>query len=180
MDMSPPTPSEIDTYPHVFFTSDTEWNPQGIVDEYPIHELDLTDNDLQHNDYHPDTINAYGELTPQARQQDIDYRNRRRNQPNVDILSPSFGFVPSLRIQHTLDNTTQFARLDARLPSRKHFRSRFPAANVNRLNEVVATDTYFSDTPSLDVGIRWPWWYNYGATLLWLQKPYHCCLPYAA
>jgi hypothetical protein len=43
--------------------------------------------------------------------------------------------------------------LDARLPLRKHFKSRFQAANVNRLNEVVATDTYFSDTPALDDGI---------------------------
>jgi hypothetical protein len=43
--------------------------------------------------------------------------------------------------------------LDTRLPLRKHFKSRFPAANVNRLNEVVATDTYFSDTPALDDGI---------------------------
>jgi hypothetical protein len=36
---------------------------------------------------------------------------------------------------------------------RKHFKSRFPAANDSRLNEVVATDTYFSDTPALDVGL---------------------------
>jgi hypothetical protein len=62
MDMSPPTTIEIDTYPHVLFTPDTELNPQRIVDEYPIHEMDLTNNDLQHNDYHPDTINVYGEL----------------------------------------------------------------------------------------------------------------------
>jgi hypothetical protein len=36
---------------------------------------------------------------------------------------------------------------------RKHFKSCFPAANVSRLNEVVATDTYFSDTPALGNGI---------------------------
>jgi hypothetical protein len=36
---------------------------------------------------------------------------------------------------------------------RKYFKSRFPAANVSRLNAVVATDTYFSDTPALDDGI---------------------------
>jgi hypothetical protein len=129
MDMSPPTPIELDTYPHVFFTSDTEFNPQSIVDELPIHEMDLTDNEWQYNDYHPDTINAYVELTPQARQQDIPYQDRRRNQPDVEWLSPYFGFVPSLCIQHTLDNTTQFAWLESRLPMRKHFKSRF---NVSR------------------------------------------------
>jgi hypothetical protein len=112
----------------------------------------ITDNDLQHNYYHPDTINSYRALTPQARQQDTHYRDRRRNKPVVDLLSPNFSYVPSLRIQQTLYHTTQYARLDSCLPLRKHFRSRFPAANVNRLNEVVATDSYFSNTPSLDVG----------------------------
>jgi hypothetical protein len=33
---------------------------------------------------------------------------------------------------------------------RKHFKTRFPAANVNRLNETVATDTFFADTPTHD------------------------------
>jgi hypothetical protein len=141
MDMSPPTPSELDSYPH--FTSDMEWNPQSIVDEYPVQDLDLSDNDLQHNAYHPDTINAYGERLPVARQQDIHFRHQQRNHPEIDQLSPNFGFVPCLRIQHTLDHTTQFARLGSRLPMRKHYKSRFPAANVSRLNEVVATNTYF-------------------------------------
>ena len=36
---------------------------------------------------------------------------------------------------------------------RKHFKSRFPAANVSRLNEPVATDTFFSELEALDAGI---------------------------
>jgi hypothetical protein len=75
------------------------------------------------------------------------------NQPDLGTVSPNFGFVPRLRIQHTLDHTTQFRLLDTRLPLRKHFKSRLPAANVRRLIEVVATNTYFSDTPALDNGI---------------------------
>jgi hypothetical protein len=43
--------------------------------------------------------------------------------------------------------------LDSRLPLGKHFKSRFPAANVSRINEVVTTNTYFSDTPALEDGI---------------------------
>jgi hypothetical protein len=57
-------------------------------------------------------------------------------------LAPNFGFVPAIPIQKTIENTTQFARMDTRLPLRKHFKSRFPASNVSRLNEVVATDTF--------------------------------------
>jgi hypothetical protein len=46
----------------------------------------------------------------------------------------------------------------------KHFQSSFAAADVNRLNEVVATNSYFSDTPSLDAGLRG----HFGTTMLQL------------
>jgi len=38
------------------------------------------------------------------------------------------------------------------LPFRRHYRSRFPALNVDRGREAVATDTVFSDTHSIDNG----------------------------
>ena len=47
---------------------------------------------------------------------------------------------------------------------RKHFKSRVPAANVGRLNETVATDTFFSDVPAHDDGIAG----HGGATMLQL------------
>ena len=43
--------------------------------------------------------------------------------------------------------------MDPRIPMRKHFKTRFPAANISRLNETVATDTFFSDIPAYDDGI---------------------------
>jgi hypothetical protein len=36
---------------------------------------------------------------------------------------------------------------------KQHWRSRFPACNVKRRNELVATDTVFSDTPAVDCGV---------------------------
>ena len=36
---------------------------------------------------------------------------------------------------------------------RKHFKSRFPAFNIPRTSEEVATDTVFSDTPAIDSGV---------------------------
>ena len=36
---------------------------------------------------------------------------------------------------------------------RKHFKSRFPAFNIPRHSEEVATDTIFSDTPAIDSGV---------------------------
>lgn len=153
MDMLPPTQAEIDCYPHVFFTSDTEWNPQNITDEYPVSELELTEEDIQVSEYHTTKLDCYGNLLPSAREHEFNFRSVARNKLDLEKLSSNFGFIPIKRIEHTLDHTTQFARLDTRLPLRKHFKSRFPAANVSRLNETVATDTYFSDTPALDDGI---------------------------
>ena len=36
---------------------------------------------------------------------------------------------------------------------RKHFKSRFPAFNIPRRSEEVATDTIFSDTPAIESGV---------------------------
>ena len=68
-------------------------------------------------------------------------------------LGPNFGFVNEERIWQTLKNTTQFARAETRMPLQRHFKTRFPAANVSRWNEDVATDTFFSDVPAHDDGI---------------------------
>jgi hypothetical protein len=69
--------------------------------------------------------NAYGELLPVARQQDIQFQHQHRNHPDIEQLSPNFGIVPRLRIQHTLDHTTQNDWLDSRLPMRKHYKKTF-------------------------------------------------------
>jgi hypothetical protein len=45
------------------------------------------------------------------------------------------------RVRDMLKNTTQWDRVKARYPMHRHFRSRFLAANVFRLNETVAMDT---------------------------------------
>ena len=49
--------------------------------------------------------------------------------------------------------TTQYARNSiVRLPFRTHLKSRFPALNVQRRNELVATDTVWVDEPAIDDG----------------------------
>jgi hypothetical protein len=78
----------------------------------------------------------------------------KRVLPDLDAHRPNFGWVSSDRIQKTLEKTTQFYRASNHYPFRKHFRSRFPAANVSRVNEWYATDTFFSETAALDDG--WP------------------------
>ena len=156
MDMVRPTDHQIDMLPHVMFTSDVPWDPSSLDDEYEP-EDNIPSDDLSLPDYHTYDINDYGELVPDARlghQTQLTMpRSVQPKQHDFNRLKPNFAFVPVERIKHTLEHTTQYARADARLPLRKHFKTRFPAANISRLNEVVATDTFFSDTPSHDDGI---------------------------
>jgi hypothetical protein len=41
-------------------------------------------------------------------------------------LAPNFAFVLEEQILKTINHTTQYARMDTRLPLHKHFKSRFP------------------------------------------------------
>jgi hypothetical protein len=48
----------------------------------------------------------------------------------------------------------QYARGRASDTIQQHRKSRFPAFNVHRHNEAVATDTVFSDMPAVDSGVK--------------------------
>jgi hypothetical protein len=83
----------------------------------------------------------------------IQQRTVSKATPNLEALRPNFGWLPIERIKKTIQATTQFARTLPRYPFHKHYRTRWPAANVDRWNKDVATDTFFSDTPAHDDGI---------------------------
>jgi len=65
-------------------------------------------------------------------------------------LRPFFGCISVDTIKRTFEHTTRYARYSGSYPLRKHFKSRFPALNIHRRNEPVATDTIFADTPAVD------------------------------
>ena len=73
--------------------------------------------------------------------------------PDLDALLPNFGWVGKDLIQTTLEKTSQHYKADQQIPMQKHFRSRFPAANVRWLLEWYSMDTFFSDIPATDDGI---------------------------
>ena len=68
---------------------------------------------------------------------------------DFELLRPYFGWVPAPRVKATLENTTQFYKAENRYPLRKHYKTRFPAANVPHIPGTVASDTWISDTPAL-------------------------------
>ena len=73
--------------------------------------------------------------------------------PDYNKLCPYFGWAPTDVVQSTFENTTQYARqenTDGYM--KKHYRTRFPALNVARRHEPVATDTVFSNTKAVDDG----------------------------
>lgn len=66
-----------------------------------------------------------------------------------DKLRRFFAWFPSDTVKRTFQATTQYARYPAGEHLKKMYKSPFPALNVQRRNEDVATDTVYSDTPAL-------------------------------
>ena len=69
------------------------------------------------------------------------------------MLRPLFGWAPADTIKRTFSVTTQYARGRVSDTLKQHWPSQFPACNVKRCNEPVATDTVFSDTPAVGCGV---------------------------
>jgi len=72
--------------------------------------------------------------------------------PDYQALMPMFGWLPTDVIQQTFAVTTQYARLPMSMLLKKRYKSPFPALNVHRRDEPVATDTIYSDMPAIDLG----------------------------
>ena len=73
-------------------------------------------------------------------------------EPDYEALRPKFGWLPVDIVKRTFAATTQYARIPQSTVLRKAFKSPFPALNVHRRDESVATDTVYSDTPAIDGG----------------------------
>ena len=73
-------------------------------------------------------------------------------EPNYETMRPLFGWLPTDVIKETFARTTQMARMPMSETLKNFFRSPYPAMNVHRRNEPVATDTFYSDTPAIDDG----------------------------
>ncbi len=105
---------------------------------------------------HPDDEYDYHFQDPRDRAYSYYASNHktRLKEPDYEALRPNFGWAPLDTIKKTFAKTTQFFRNIYHLPLRKHFKSRFPGANVGWRNEKVAMDTYFSDTPAIGGSVK--------------------------
>jgi hypothetical protein len=69
---------------------------------------------------------------------------------DYEKVSPYFAFRQHDVIQHTLRQTTQLAKSIIHYPIRSHLKSLFQILRHKRLNEVIATDTYFTNEKSIE------------------------------
>ena len=73
---------------------------------------------------------------------------------SADELKPYFAWIPVDRIKETLAATTQLYRarqFGKRM--KRHFKTRFPGANVPRYDETIGTDTIWWEIPAVDDGL---------------------------
>jgi hypothetical protein len=171
--MRPYTDDEWDTLAHVILTGDGDWNPSVLdhdltdddqwydamsdfpnaLDDNPfdaegdyrhIHAFDLfITNSILEDSIIPDLPWLY-----QAHEHQIQDREQ-----DFGCFRPNFAWLPEDTVKRTFACTTQYARMPMSTVLRKHYKSPFPALNIHRRDEAIATDTVYSDTPAVDSGV---------------------------
>ena len=154
-----PTDADLNTYPHVLLTGPHEWDPSVLDYTHPTTSGDPTRApDPSLLGAHDPRIDEFGNFKGRVQHTLISHLAHHKHaitpQPiDFERLRPYFGWVNKHTIEKTFHKTTQWAVASTRDPMRKHFKSRFPAFNIPRRSEEVATDTIFSDTPAIDSGV---------------------------
>ena len=72
--------------------------------------------------------------------------------PDYGKLQPYFSWLSTKVLNKTFDATTQCSLTTSSTVLCKNYRYPFPAINVSRRDEYVATSTVYSDTPSINYG----------------------------
>ena len=154
-----PTDADLNTYPHVLLTGPHEWDPSVLDYTHPTTSGDPTwAPDPSLLGAHDPRIDEFGNCKGRVQHTLVSHLAQHKHaitpQPiDFERLRPYFGWVNKHTIEKTFHKTTQWAVSSTRYPMRKHFKSRFPAFNIPRQSEEVATDTIFSDTPAIDSGV---------------------------
>ena len=97
-----------------------------------------------------------GHATQPLGNEDANYARRKKLKLSASDISliewrKRLGMLPEDVVKKTLQNTTQYylnVDCEDRVEARDHYKSRFPALRLPRLNEKVATDTFFPSVKS--------------------------------
>ena len=153
-----PTDQDMDTYPHVFFTSPDEWDPHlpdqpcgdPMFDAYGDFNERIIANLNTLLDAPPGDCGSYTEISSVFT---ANLHQSSPQQPDWNALRPGFAWTSPSSIKDTFNVTTRHGTAPHTQDYiKKHFKSRNPVFNIPRRSEAVATDTIFSDTPAVDDG----------------------------
>ena len=162
-----PTDQDMDTYPHVFFTSPDEWDP-SVLDHDPPPLDGLDPSQVLDQPFGDPMFDAYGDFNERiianlnilldAPPEDYgsyiaNLHQGSSQEPDWNALRPFFAWTSPSSIQDTFNVTTRHGSAPHTQDYiKKHFKSCNPVFNIPRRSEAVATDTIFSDTPAVDDG----------------------------
>lgn len=165
MQMRPYSDREWDELPHIVFTSDKDWDPDEVdmslendkswYDSQPdiknANDYDFTVFDQRGNYVVPKSINSH--LFQENLELCINERVIKPSSRDYSKYTKYFLDTTPDIVKHTFRATTQYARSGwiTGAITQTH-KSPFPALNVFRRNEAVATDTIYCDTPAVDNG----------------------------
>ena len=169
-----PTDEDMDTYPHVFFTSPDEWVP-SVLDHDPPHLDGLDPSQVSDQPFCDPMFDAYGDFneriianlnilldappgdcgsyTSTSSVSTVNLHQSSPQEPDWNALRPFFAWTSPSSIKDTFNVTTRHGTAPHTQDCiKKHFKSRNHVFNIPRRSEAVATDTIFSDTPAVDDG----------------------------
>ena len=169
-----PTDQDMDTYPHVFFTSPDEWDP-SVLDHDPPHLDGLDPSQVPDQPFGDPMFDAYGDFNERiitnpnilldsppedcgsyTEISSVFTANLHQSppqEPDWNALHPFFAWTSPSSIKDTFNVTTRHGTAPHTQDYiKKHFKSRNPVFNIPRRSEAVATDTIFSDTLAVDDG----------------------------
>ena len=162
-----PTDHDMDSYPHVFFTSPDEWDP-SVLDHDPPPLDGLDPSQVLDQPFGDPMFDAYGDFNERiianlnilldappedCRSYTANLHQSSSQEPDWNALRPFFAWTSPSSIQDTFNVTTRHGIAPHTQDYiKKHFKSRNPVFNIPRCSEAVATDTIFSDTPAVDDG----------------------------
>ena len=169
-----PTDQDMDTYPHVFFTSPDEWDP-SVLDHDPPHLDGLDPRQVSDQHFGDPMFDAYGDFneriianlnilldappgdcgsyTAISSVSTVNLHQSSPQEPDWNAQRPFFAWTSPSSIKDTFNVTTRHGTAPHTQDYiKKHFKSRNPVFNIPRCSEAVATDTIFSDTPAVDDG----------------------------
>ena len=143
-----PTDQDMDTYPHVFFTSPDEWDP-SVLGHDPPHLDGLGPSQVPDQPFGDPMFDAYGDFNECI----IANLNTLLDAPPRDCGSyTEISSVFTANLHQSSPQEPDWNAPHTQDYIKKHSKSRSPVFNIPRCSEAVATDTIFFDTPAVDDG----------------------------